>query len=141
MKLLGFNFTKINIEKEKDSFKDLKISNNIDIASITEVKQDVFKSNDEVLAIKFKYNVSYEPKIAKIDLEGSILLSLDDTKLAKEVLKKWKDKETPEEFKIPLFNIIFRKAGLKALELEEEMNLPIHIQMPMLRKQENQEKK
>ena len=139
MRLLGFNFTKINVEKESDSFKDLKISNQIDILGIEEVKQEVFKSKDEILAVKFKYSIGYEPKIAKVELEGNILASLGDAKLSKEVLKKWKDKAMPDEFRMPLFNIIFRKAGLKALELEDEMNLPLHMQMPVLRKQENAE--
>ncbi len=140
MKLLGFNFTKINVEKEKDSFTDLKISNSIDVSSIEEVKQEILKSKEDVLAIKFKYSVLYNPKIAKVELEGNILLSVEPS-MTKEVLKKWKDKETPEEFRMPLFNIILRKAGVKALELEDGMNLPLHMQMPLLRKQENSDKK
>ena len=140
MKLLGFNFTKINVEKEKDSFTDLKISNSIDVSSIEEVKQEILKSKEDVLAIKFKYSVLYNPKIAKVELEGNILLSVEPS-MTKEVLKKWKDKETPEEFRMPLFNIILRKAGVQALELEDGMNLPLHMQMPLLRKQENSDKK
>ena len=137
---MEFNFTKINVEKEKDSFTDLKISNSIDVSSIEEVKQEILKSKEDVLAIKFKYSVLYNPKIAKVELEGNILLSVEPS-MTKEVIKKWKDKETPEEFRMPLFNIILRKAGVKALELEDGMNLPLHMQMPLLRKQENSDKK
>ena len=63
-----------------------------------------------------------------------------DSEMAKDVMKKWKNKETPEEFRIPLFNIIFRKAGLKALELEDEMNLPLHMSMPTLRRDDKSSK-
>ena len=136
MKLLGFNFTKISIEKAKDSLSELKIENQIDIPDITEVKQDVLKSKDELLAIKFKYVIKYAPDIAHINLEGNILVSVE-SKLAKETMKKWKNKEFPEELRIPLFNLIFRKAGLKAMELEDEMNLPLHIQMPAIKKKDN----
>ena len=136
MKLLGFNFTKISIEKAKDSLSELKIENQIDIPDITEVKQDVLKSKDELLAIKFKYVIKYAPDIAHINLEGNILVSVE-AKLAKETMKKWKNKEFPEELRIPLFNLIFRKAGLKAMELEDEMNLPLHIQMPAIKKKDN----
>ena len=40
-----------------------------------------------------------------------------------------------EEFRILLFNIILRKANIKALELEEQMNLTLHIPLPTLKKQ------
>ena len=133
MKLLGFNFTKIGIEKYKDSFKDLRLENNLDIIHISEVKQDVLRSDDEFLAVKFKYIIDYKPEIAKVEMEGTMVVSVE-SKTAKDVLKKWKTKETSEEFRIPLFNIIFRKAGIKALELEDDMNLPLHMQMPAIRK-------
>jgi hypothetical protein len=135
MKILGFNFTKIHIEKKKDFFKELKINSEVNVSDIKEVKQDILKSKGELLGIKFRYGMDYSPDIAKIEIEGDILASVE-LKIAKEVLKKWKNKETPDEFKIPLFNLIFKKAGLKALELEDEMNLPLHIQMPTIRKKE-----
>ena len=141
MKLLGFNFTKINVEKEKDSIKDLKIRNSIDVLSIEEIKQEFFRAEDNVLVIKFSYNIGYEPKIAHINLEGTILLSVEKPEMVKEILKKWKEKALLEEFRIPLFNVIFRKAGLKALELEDEMNLPLHMSMPILKKQADSGKK
>lgn len=135
MKILGFNFTKINIEKYKDSLKDLQIKNEVDIPDITEVKQDFFKTDEEMLGVKFTYNIIYSPEIAKIQTEGTMLVSLD-SKTAKEILKEWKKKELPEDFRISLINVIFRKAGLKALELEDEMNLPLHMQLPTLKKKE-----
>ncbi len=133
MKLLGFNFTKISIEKKKDSLKDLKIENQVDITNVSEVNQDVLKSDDDFLAVTFKYVIDYKPEIARIEMVGSVLLSIN-SKIAKEVLKKWKGQDTPDEFRIPLFNVIFRKAGLKALELEDQLNLPLHMQMPAIRK-------
>jgi len=89
---------------------------------------------EEVLAVKFNFGLDYEPEMAKIDLEGNLILSLD-SKRAKDVLKQWKDKKMPEEFRLPLFNLILRKCSLKALQLEEEMNLPIHFQLPSLKVQ------
>ena len=75
MKILGFNYTKINVEKNKELSKDLKISNKIDVLGISEVKQDVLKSKDEVLAVKFSYSIEYSPGIASVNLEGTIMLS------------------------------------------------------------------
>ena len=35
-------------------------------------------------------------------------------------------------------NIIMRRASLKALQLEQEVGLPAHIQIPRLKEQEQQ---
>ncbi len=133
MKLIGFNFDKISVEKMSSQFENLKISTKIDISNISSTKSDFFKTKEELLGIKFSFGLDYDPNIAKIELIGTILLSLD-SKIAKEALKQWKDKKISEEFRLPVFNIILRKATLRALRLEEEMNLPLHIQLPSLRK-------
>jgi len=135
MKILGFNFSKLNIEKYKESLNNLQIKNEVDILEVSEVKQDFFKTEEEMIGVKFMYNVIYSPDIAKVQTEGNMLIALD-SKTAREILKDWKKKSLPEEFRITMINIIFRKAGLKALELEDQMNLPLHMQMPSLRKKE-----
>ncbi len=138
MKLLGFNFTKIMVEKHKDRVENLKIGTRIDVSEINEAKAGILKTKEELLAIKFAYGLDYEPEMAKLDLEGNLIISLESKK-AREVLKEWKDKKIPEEFKTTLFNLILRKSILKALQLEEEMNLPIHIQLPTLKIGEKKE--
>ena len=44
------------------------------------------------------------------------------------VLDNWKKKIVIEDFQIPLLQIIFSKCCVKALLLEEFVNLPTHIQ-------------
>lgn len=138
MKLLGFNFTKIQVEKFKDNVENLKIGTRIDVSDINEAKTGILKTKDEILAIKFLYGLDYEPGMAKIDLQGNLIVSLESKK-AREILREWKDKKIPHDFKTTLFNLILRKSGLKALQLEEEMNLPIHMQLPTLKIQEKKE--
>ncbi len=138
MKLLGFNFTKIQVEKYKDRVEGLKIGTRIDVSEIKEAKSGLLKTKEEILAIKFTYGLDYEPEMAKLDLEGNLILSLDSKK-AREVLRQWKDKKMPEDFRMPLFNLILRKASLRALQLEEEMNIPIHMQLPSLKIEEKKE--
>lgn len=140
MKIVGFNFDKINIEKFSSKFENLKINTKMDIPDIAEVKSDFFKSKEELLGIKFSFDLEYEPKVAKIGLAGTILLSLEP-KIAKEVLKQWKDKKVPEDFRLSIFNIILKKATMRALRLEEEMNLPLHIQLPSLRGEKTDQEK
>ncbi|MCK5624574.1 hypothetical protein KAI04_01910 [Candidatus Pacearchaeota archaeon] len=132
MKLLGFNFTKIQVERFKERVEGLKIGTRIDVSDIIEAKAGILKTKDDILSIKFIYGLDYEPGMAKLDLEGNLLISLESKKV-KEILREWKDKKMPDDFKIALFNLILRKSTLKALQLEEEMNLPIHIQLPSLK--------
>ena len=133
MKLAGFNFSKISIEKLSDKMDELKINTNIDIPEIMPIKAGLFKTKEEFISIKFVYNVDYEPKVAKMRLQGNLLLALDP-KLAKEVLKQWKKKKIPEDFRISIFNVILKKSSLKALQLEDELNLPLHVPLPSVKK-------
>jgi hypothetical protein len=135
MRLLGFNFTKISAERFSSNLENLKISTKIDINNISEAKQDILKIKDEMLSVSFIYEIDYVEKIAKINLEGNLVLSLD-SKTYKEVLKQWKDKQIPEDFRIILFNLIIKKSSLNALSVEEDLNLPFHIPLPQIKKQD-----
>lgn len=131
MKLVGFNFTKIFIEKKSSKFKDLKINTSMNLKSIEESKQNLLKTGDQFLTIKFSYNINYEPGIAKIELEGTMVVSMDK-KEAKEVLSQWKGKKLDEKYNLSFFNILLTKSNVKALELEEELNLPFHFKLPII---------
>jgi len=133
MKLAGFNFNKLSVEKFSDNFSDLKINTHIDILEIGEVKSEIFKLKEQIIAVSFKNILNYEPNIAKIEFTGSIILGVE-SRIAREILKEWKEKKIPNEFRVSLFNVILRKCHVKALELEEDLNLPLHIQMPSLQK-------
>ena len=138
MRVIGFNFTKIAIERLKDSLKkeeELKINTQIDVSEIKEVKSNLLKTKEEILMVVFSHKVNYEPGVAEINLEGKVIIALPP-KIVKEVLKQWKKKKMSEDFRIPLFNLILKKSSLKALALEEELNLPLHIPLPSFKKEE-----
>lgn len=138
MRAIGFSFKKIDVEKlSSNSLEGIKVSANIDISEISSVKpSDMLKTKDDLLVVNFTYIVTYDPNFAKLTFSGDIVLEIDP-KTSKEVLKSWKDKkEMSEDFRIFIFNIILRKSNLKALELEDEMNLPLHIPMPSVQKED-----
>ena len=137
MRVVGFNFTKISIERLKEAAElteQLKINTQIDISELNEVKSHLLKTKDEIIEAKFMYGVDYSPGFAKGELEGKILIAVDP-KIAKEILKQWKKKKMPEDFRLLLFNVILKKSSLKALYLEEELNLPLHMPMPSFKKE------
>ncbi len=135
MRIIGFNFTRISAEKLKESFEidKLKIKTSIDVSEIKEIKTSLLKTKNKVLGIDFTFTINYEPKIAQVDLKGKLFASIEP-KTSKEVLQKWKKKKMSDEFRHVLFNIILKKSTLKALYLEEELNLPLHMPLPSFRK-------
>ncbi|HOW37004.1 MAG TPA: hypothetical protein PLK34_02035 [Candidatus Pacearchaeota archaeon] len=139
MKIVGLTFKKISIEKLSDKTENLKVETKIDLSEISQVKADLFKTKDDFLGVKFSYIINYNPNYVKIEFKGDLLVSLDQRQ-SREILKQWKEKKIEEDFKIFVFNAILRKANLKAMELEDEMNLPLHIPLPAIRK-ESKEKK
>jgi len=138
MRIVGFNFKKISVEKTGDKIGDLKINTKVDIPNIEILKPEFIKTKDELLQVDFEYIVNYEPNFAKIELIGNIIVALD-SKDAREVVKHWKDKEMSDELRMSLFNLILRKSNIKALELEDEMNLPLHIPFPPLKMEKKEE--
>lgn len=133
MKLTGFNLRKINVEKFTDSLSKMKINTKIDISDISKIESEFFKGEEDLVKVKFLYTINYDPEIAKIELGGNILLAVENT-LSRGILEGWKEKKMSEEFRIMIFNLILKKFNVKALELEEQLNLPLHIPMPSLKK-------
>lgn len=132
MKIIGFNFNKVYIERFSDNLKELKINTNIDIKNVKQLKQELFHTKEEIIEVKFGYDIDYSPDIAKLSLSGNIIL-LVDSKTAKKFVKEWKNKKIPEEDKLTIFNVIMKKSNLKAIQLEDEMNLPLHISLPSVK--------
>jgi len=132
MKVIGFNFTKVSIEKLSDKYDKLKISTNIDLVDIKHIKSEVFQAKENIIEVKFNYVIDYAPEIAKVSFSG-ILLTLVDEKTTKLFLKKWKEKKFPDDYKLLLFNVILKKSNLRALQLEDELNLPLHIPLPSIK--------
>lgn len=135
MRVIGFNFTKMNVERLKESKEKLKVNTNIDIPEISEVKTDVIKTENKILSANFIYNVNYDPSVARVNLEGRVLVS-GEAEVIDKVIEEWKSKKISPDFKLFLFNIVLKKSTLKALQLEEELNLPLHMPMPSFKKEE-----
>ncbi len=138
MRVVAFNFRKINVEKKSDSMKNAKIDSRLNIDTIEKVDSSMVSDNEIVLKIKFDYNIEYKEDLANIELKGNLLIVLDK-KEGKKVIKSWKKKDLSEKFKLGIFNFILKRSNVKALSLEEDMGLPLHIPLPSLKKQNKKE--
>ena len=132
MRLIGFNLTKMIAERFSNINGDLKIETAINLESIEENTKIPNKQENFFLDVSFKYSIDYSVKIAKIELEGKILLSVDQ-KLGKEIIKTWKKKKLDEKTKMAIFNGILMKSNIKAIQLEDELGLPTHFKLPSLK--------
>jgi hypothetical protein len=136
MNLLGFNFDKISVEKLSDKAKEIKINTNVEIKEVFEVKADLLKSEDSVIALKFEYLINYAPDFAKIDFKGNIVVSMSSDE-AKDILNNWKNKKLSDSAKLGIFNVILTKCNIKAFQLEEDLNLPLHLPLFKIKKSDS----
>ena len=120
---------KVSAEKVKDPANGMEISSGLSIESIE--KADTDFTNNDTIKFDFIYSVNYSPEFAKVELKGSVIV-LDDKNESKNLLKEWKNKKFDNPIKLPLFNFIMDKCGLKALQLEEEIGMPFHAPFPKL---------
>jgi len=137
MVVIGFNLTKILVERKSLVRGEVKVNTKMNILNIQ--KEDIkITQGKEVLNFDFEFIVSYQGiadhtgNVADIIFEGKVLY-LVDPKDTKKILDEWKKKEIPTEIRLKVLNTILAKCNLKALVLEEEMGLPSHLPMPTLK--------
>lgn len=133
MPVIGFNFEKIMIEKKNKIAGKLNIKNNLTITNLEQEKINITGS-EEVIKFNFKYTVEYDPKVGQILLEGNVLF-MEEKKKVKEILDEWKkDKKLSKELAPMILNTILAKCNIRSLSLTQEVNLPPHIKLPILKK-------
>ena len=128
IKLAGFRFTKISSERQNESEGKLEIKPNINLKTIEKFKSE--NSKQESLKVEFTFSLEYT-NLGSVSLEGKLFL-LVDQKTMKDAITGWKNKNLDNEINLIILNVIMQKASLRALELEEEMGLPPHVQIPRL---------
>jgi len=138
MQIIGFNFSKINGSKEDDFPQGTSSNMNVEFIDITKADES-FVNNKDTISIKFQYILDYNKEEKKktnthanITLEGTVILSTEKDE-SKEILNEWKKKKIPDQFKIFIFNFILRKCSIKALLMQDELNLPSHIPFPQIK--------
>ncbi len=139
MQTVGFNFTKIEAHK---LVKMQNVSPNMIISFTNIEKENSDLITSKILKISFSYKITYTDNTEKsknkeikenyLLIEGNFALTVSEEE-EKEFLKEWKKKETPTQYRESLYNLILRKCTLKAVSLEEEVNLPIHIPIPKVK--------
>lgn len=141
MPIVGFNFSKISAEKKNQIKKETQIKINSKLA-ITDLKKEELptgKTKSEGLKLDFEFSLDYQPDIALIQITGFIYY-LDDPNVIKDVVKGWsKNKSIPIEIKQQVLNTIILKSTIRALSLEQEINVPPHMPFPSVQQKKPKE--
>ncbi len=141
MTIVGFNYTKISIERKPGTAQGrVNINNNVSIKAIEktdiafgpETQGDLKFSG---LRFSFEFVSKYDPDIGEINLGGDVLY-MDDEKKVKEILNEWKkEKKVSKELMTNIVNAILMKCNIQALILSQELNLPAPIPLPRVDQQ------
>lgn len=131
MRIIGFNFKKVIVERKSDLKGKLEVKTHMDIKSIEKENLDIA---GDILRLFFVYNIDYTPNHAALSFEGSVLLKPDKKQNTGKILKEWKSKKLSEDIRLLIFNFVMTKCNLKALQLEEDFSLPPHIPLPRISK-------
>lgn len=130
MAIVGFSFTKINVERNKPVQGQISVKNNVKIDDVKQSDMKVGNQNQKVAKVTFTYTSEYSPKIGNLELGGE-LIYMNEAKVIDEVTKGWKDnKKIPEKVMTPVVNNILSRSNILALSLTKEVNLPPQLKLP-----------
>ncbi len=132
MALIGFNFTKVNVEKKKAATGKVNIANNLQFTDIKEAKVN-FVDKKSAVNLEFVFTCKYEPDIGSIELKGNAIELLEPDK-AKETLDMWKkSKKLPPVIAQKVLNSLLNKCYVESLILSNSMNLPSPVPLPRVK--------
>ena len=135
MPVVGFNFDKLSIERLNPIKEGISVKNDLSIKNIEKEEVTIGTKKDTALKFSFEFLSSYEPKIAKIIINGHVLY-MDNEKELKKLLDDWKKKkEIDKKIASQIINTALIKSNIKALHLSQDMNLPPHIRLPTINPQ------
>lgn len=134
MPIVGFNYDDISASKgEKIDIANLKIDHALNIKNVSIEQTTLADQKQDLMKFSFEFVIDYQPSYGKITLQGHILYT-DDNKKLKEVEKQWKkDKKLPEDVTQLILNTILIRSNVKSLMLAQEIGLPPHIPLPIVR--------
>ena len=123
-RLIGSRFKKISCSRDPDFSGKIEMEQNIKINDIKEYD----KKNS--IVVDYSYTIDFKD-LGNIEIGGTLYIELEGA-VPKKVIKDWKAKALNNEEQLSIINLIVHKASVKALQLEDELGLPIHFRLPTL---------
>lgn len=140
MAIIGFHFTKMNVERKKQPSGKINVKNNVILTDVKEANV-VGPVKQKAIEFKFSYNSIYEPDFGNIFLEGSLVF-VGNEDLVNKALQTWeKEKKLIQEIVPEVYNYLFEKCSVEALILSKEIGLPPQVPLPKVSVEKKEEKK
>lgn len=132
MATIGFNFTKMLVERKQATGTKITVANNISVVNVDQQKLSV-AGGSNVLAVSFKFELKYNPEIGNILLEGTVLELVSEEHL-KENLASWKEKKILKKDMLGhIMQVILARCQIQGIILAKELNLPSPIPLPKIK--------
>lgn len=134
MAIIGFNFTKILVEKKTGLKGNVDIKNNVSVANVENADFSLGDSKQKALKFSFEFTSEYKPEIGTMLFNGELLYMSDQAK-QDEIVKGWKkNKQVPKEVMGEILNTILMRCNVEALVLSRDVNLPPPIPLPRVQR-------
>jgi hypothetical protein len=127
MSVIAFNFTKITAERKPGaSGRPAGIKANTGLTDVSESPLGTQKA----LRFVFSHQITYQPNLATILLEGELLVLSSEKEVKETVASFKKNKTMSQDLTQKVYNSILAKANIEALILAKELNLPPPFRLP-----------
>ncbi|MBT4175183.1 hypothetical protein HOC80_05340 [archaeon] len=133
MPIIGFNFDKFLVEKKKELEPPIKVDSGMKILDVKKQDLSVGGKKEPALRFNYEFSVKYDPQQAEVLIEGHLLFA-ESAKKVDEVFNGWKkDKKFDPEITQLVMNNVLMRCNIKTLLLTQEVGLPPHIRLPILK--------
>ena len=134
MPIIGITFTSISGKTVNNPVEgDVNVNSTPSIKNVSKKNIPALSMND-VVAIEFTFDINYQPKIGEITFEGEVLYKTDK---AENIIKAWKkEKKIDSDVTVEILNGVLKKCMSKAIDIANELRLPLPMQFPTVRKAE-----
>ncbi len=139
MTIVGFNYTKLSVERKNTSPSgNITITNNLGVKDVEKAQLSLGINKQDGLRFMFNYNIKYGDGFAEMNFEGELLYLTNKDQVA-EVINSWKtDKKVPDDILVKVLSQVMEKCTLQAIILANEVHLPSPVRLPKLTVKPNQ---
>ncbi len=133
MAIVGFNFTKLNIENLGVFKANEKINSDLKILDVVPEKTAIDVSKD-LVKFQFEFSIDYAGSGNAL-LAGDVVY-LEEPENIRDILENWKTKKAVHaDLLQQILNAVLFRCNIKALIMAQDVNLPPHFQLPRVEKE------
>ncbi len=135
--IVGFNFTKMLVERREGAPGKVSVNNNVAIKAVDKLPLQFGKKTEEGVRMTFEFQAKYEPNMGEIFFEGYVVW-IDSKDAMEAMIKQWaKDKKLDKPIMNVVLNNILAKCNVQAICMSRDIGLPPTIPMPRVQVEES----